>query len=193
MIIGICGFKGSGKDTVADYLVEHKNFTKISFASVLKDIIAIIFNWDRNMIEGNTPENRLLREREDKWWSDKLGVKCTPRWAMQNIGTDIFRKYFNDNIWLYTLQKRLEDNKDKNYVVSDVRFPNEIEFLQSINAILIYVEREEPEEWFYDLSKVPKELHISEWIWIKYLPKICIRNRGTKEDLYKEILSKLIF
>ena len=48
MIIGICGFKGSGKDTVADYLVKHKDFIKISFASVLKDIITILFNWENN-------------------------------------------------------------------------------------------------------------------------------------------------
>ena len=58
---------------------------------------------------------------------------------------------------------------------------------------MIYVEREEPEDWFYDLTKVPKDLHISEWAWIKYLPKICIKNKGTKEELYKEIESKINF
>jgi hypothetical protein len=192
-IIGICGFKGAGKDTIADYLVNNKNFIKISFASVIKDIISILFVWDRNMLEGITQEDRLIREQEDIWWSNKLGVKCTPRWAMQNIGTDIFRKYFNDNIWIYSLQKRLESNKNVNYVISDVRFPNEIEFLKSINATLIYVERNDPEEWFYNLEKVPEDLHVSEWAWIKYLPEICIKNKGTKEDLHREIENKLNF
>jgi len=193
MIIGICGFKGSGKDTVANFLVKEKGFEKISFASVLKDIIAILFNWDRNMLEGDTHENRILREQEDDWWSKKLGIKFTPRWAMQNIGTDLFRKYFDDNIWVYTLERRLINNKEKNYVISDVRFTNEIEFLYNINSTLVYVEREEPEEWFYNLEKVPKDLHISEWSWIKYLPNICLKNKGTIEELYKEIETKIIF
>jgi hypothetical protein len=185
MIIGICGFKGSGKDTLADYLVENKKFTKISFASVIKDIISILFNWNRKMLDGNTIEDRLLREKEDEYWSVKLGIKCTPRWAMQIIGTDLFRKHFNDNIWIYALEKRLSENKDTNFVISDARFPNEIEFLKSMNTTLIYIEREEPEEWFYNLDKVPKDLHISEYAWIKYLPEICIKNKGTKEELYR--------
>jgi len=185
MIIGICGFKGSGKDTLADWLVENKNFRKISFASVLKDIISILFNWNRKMMDGNTIEDRLFREKEDEWWSNKLGIKCTPRWVMQNIGTDLFRKHFNDNIWIFALEKRLHENIDINFVISDVRFPNEIKFLKSMNATLIYIEREDPEEWFYNLDKVPKDLHISEYAWIKHLPEICVKNKGTKEELYK--------
>ena len=35
-IVGLIGFSGSGKDTVADYLVENNGFTKIKFADSLK-------------------------------------------------------------------------------------------------------------------------------------------------------------
>ena len=50
MIIGICGLIGSGKGTAADILVEQHGFTKISFADKLKDGVATVFGWDREML-----------------------------------------------------------------------------------------------------------------------------------------------
>ena len=54
MIIGICGFIGSGKDTIADYLVNLHHFRRESFANTLKDAVAQVFGWDRTMLEGRT-------------------------------------------------------------------------------------------------------------------------------------------
>ena len=48
MIIGICGFIGSGKDTIADYLVNFHEFRRESFASSLKDAVSAVFGWDRD-------------------------------------------------------------------------------------------------------------------------------------------------
>ena len=42
MIIGICGLIGSGKDTIADYLIRKHNFQKISFADKLKDSVSVM-------------------------------------------------------------------------------------------------------------------------------------------------------
>ena len=50
MLIGICGLIGSGKGTVADTLVNDHGFTKISFADKLKDSVATMFDWDRNLL-----------------------------------------------------------------------------------------------------------------------------------------------
>lgn len=58
MILGICGLIGSGKGTVADILVRDHNFTKVSFADKLKDGVSAIFNWDRDMLEGDNDDSR---------------------------------------------------------------------------------------------------------------------------------------
>ena len=50
MIIGIIGAIGSGKDTIADYLVKNHGFTRLSFAGKVKDVAAIVFGWDRTML-----------------------------------------------------------------------------------------------------------------------------------------------
>ena len=49
MVIGICGLISSGKDTIADYLIKEHNFRKISFADKLKDSVAAMFDWDREL------------------------------------------------------------------------------------------------------------------------------------------------
>ena len=81
MIIGLCGRAGSGKDTIADFLVNEYNFTKLSFGKILKDVVSIIFGWDRKLLEGDTIESR---EKEDKWWSDNLKIKITPKIFLRN-------------------------------------------------------------------------------------------------------------
>ena len=55
-IIGVCGFQGAGKDTIADYLQNFHQFRRESFAGTLKDAVASIFGWDRILLEGRTKD-----------------------------------------------------------------------------------------------------------------------------------------
>ena len=81
-IISISGLIGSGKDTIAEYLINNHGFKKDSFAATLKDAVAAMFGWDRAMLEGATPETRALREQVDQWWANRLGIPhLTPRWV----------------------------------------------------------------------------------------------------------------
>ena len=50
MLYVLCGSSGSGKDTIADYLINKYDFVKLSFADCLKDVVSIIFNWDRKLL-----------------------------------------------------------------------------------------------------------------------------------------------
>jgi hypothetical protein len=197
MIIVCSGFSGSGKDQVAKRLIDEHNFIKISFATILKDILSILFSWERDMIEGTTNESRDWRETIDEWWSDKLNIpNFTPRWAMQNIGTDLFRKHFNPNIWIFALEKKLENFKDKNIVITDCRFENEYNFLKNITYDEIkffYIERCEPPSWFYN-KVIPSDLHISEYEWVKCLLSneyTKIPNYGTIDEL-NGIVDKMV-
>ena len=72
MIIGLCGLIGSGKGTVADVLVE-QGYEKISFADKLKDGVASVPNWDRQMLEGDTDESHEWRETVDTFWTQETG------------------------------------------------------------------------------------------------------------------------
>ena len=137
MIIGICGFIGSGKDTAADYLVNFHEFKRESFAATLKDAVAAVFGWDREMLEGRTKESREWRETVDEWWTTRLGIIITPRWVLQYWGTDVLRKNFHDDIWIASLENKLRTTKD-NVVISDCRFPNEIRGLQEQGGKIVW-------------------------------------------------------
>lgn len=92
MILAICGFIGSGKDTVADYLVEQHGFQQVSFAQSLKDSVSAVFGWNRDLLEGRSPESRKWREQVDEWWAERLGMPhLTPRWVLQYWGTEVAR------------------------------------------------------------------------------------------------------
>jgi adenylate kinase family enzyme len=181
MIIGLNGLAGSGKDTIADFLVENYNFKKVSFATILKHIIAIIFSWNREKLDGLTEQDRLWRETTDEWWSSALNIpNFTPRYAMQNIGTNLFRHHFNENIWILSMQRKIEiflQNNSSNIVITDCRFENEIEFVKKMGGIVVLVKR--------DASRKEKMNHESERETDTH--DATIYNNCSKDELYEEI------
>ena len=148
MIIGVCGFIGSGKDTIADYLVNIHQFRRESFANSLKDAIAHVFGWNRDMLEGRTRQSREWREQVDPWWAKRLDMpNLTPRWVLQHWGTEVCRRAFHDDIWIAALENKLRNSKD-DIVISDCRFPNEIKSIQNAGGIVIRVVRGPEPDWY---------------------------------------------
>ena len=112
MIIGISGLIGSGKDTVADYLVNVHEFRRESFAGTLKDAVSAVFGWDRTLLEGRTKASREWREQVDTWWAARLNMpNLTPRWVLQYWGTEVMRRGFHDIFGLPALKTKLETYK----------------------------------------------------------------------------------
>ena len=168
MIIGICGLIGCGKGTVGDILVENHGFTKLSFADKLKDGVATVFNWDRAMLEGDTVESREWRETQDDFWTRETGRTITPRLVLQEFGTDCMRHGFDDGIWVSLVKQELVKYPNKNFVIPDVRFPNEANMIKSIHGEVWRVKRGQDPVWmrmYQDIGVEPKDVHESEWRW----------------------------
>ena len=190
MIIAICGLQGSGKDTIGSYLINTYGFKKLSFAGVLKDIVSILFGWDRTMLEGATPESRAWREQVDPWWGEKLGiVNLTPRYVLQYFGTDLFRTHFHQDIWVIAVERQLAQYT--NCVITDCRFPNEIEMLRESGATVIKVTRGTLPEWYvqYESGQIekPDQVHPSEFMWIKSKFDFELENNTTIRDLEMQV------
>ena len=202
MIIGICGFIGSGKDTVADYLVNFHEFRRESFASTLKDAVAAVFGWDRTMLEGRTKEAREWREQVDPWWAERLAMPTlTPRWVLQYWGTEVCRRSFHDDIWIASLENKLRMSKD-NVVISDCRFPNEIQSIRDAGGKIVWVQRGELPEWYqtaldanaghnYAVQDLKmRKIHASETAWVGTDFDSILDNNYTIDNLYQQ--AKLI-
>ena len=195
MIVGLVGFIGAGKGTVADLLVERHNFFKESFANSLKDACSVVFGWDRQMLEGNTPESRAWREQPDKWWSEKLNKEFSPRLALQLMGTEAGRDVFHPDLWVHTVMRRCENAPWNNYVIADVRFPNEINAIVKSGGKVIRVRRGDEPEWYslarecnaFDKQEIMRnaypEVHFSEWAWIGAHYDIVMDNNCSLDEL----------
>ena len=202
MIIGICGFIGSGKDTVADYLVNFHEFRRESFANTLKDAVAAVFGWDRTLLEGRTKEAREWREQVDPWWAERLAMPTlTPRWVLQYWGTEVCRRAFHDDIWIASLENKLRTSKD-NVVISDCRFPNEIQSIRDAGGKIVWVQRGELPDWYdtaieanlghnYAVQDLKmRKIHASETAWVGTDFDTVIDNNRSIDDLYQQ--AKLI-
>lgn len=119
MVIGLTGLMNSGKSTVADYLVTHRDFVRLKFTQGLKEMMRAL-GLSEDEIEG------VLKEMP----SEKLNGR-TPRYAMQTLGTEWGRTHMGHDFWVNLLvQKAHRMEFGTNIVIDDCRFPNEAVAIQ---------------------------------------------------------------
>jgi hypothetical protein len=131
MLIGITGFAGAGKSTVAETLCGQAfGFRRLAFAAPLKTMLASV---------GFTHEQLYGSEKEVVM--PDLGV--TPRHAMQTLGTDWGREMISPDIWvtLWTRKARELLADREQIVADDVRFPNEVAAIKALGGQIWRVER----------------------------------------------------
>jgi hypothetical protein len=203
-LIAFVGFKASGKNTAAEALYPYR-FIGLSFADALKDALAAIFCWDRFMLEGITVESRAWRERVDPWWAGKLEIPhFTPRWAMMNVGTEVMRRHFHYDIWVFNVERRIAQVPDDlSVVLVDGRFPNEIALAHRLGGQVICIDRGRP-DWFslawlanhhasmevrqhMQVQLAMDGVHPSEYAWIGSRVDRVIKNDGTIYDLHTKV------
>ena len=165
-VIGVCGFKRSGKDTISDYLCEKKRWKKISFADRLKKGCKVLFDLSDRQLNGSEKDKETIDER----W------EASPREILQFVGTDVFRNKFSTNFWVDSLKYYIDTNPGC-YIISDVRFPNEVDFVRHYNGKIIKVDR----------KRYNSDLHESEIYIDKLKYDYLIEN---KEGLF-ELLDKV--
>ena len=177
-IIAICGYKRSGKDTIANYLVEKYNYNHYKISTKLQDAIKLLFDLNNNDLEMN---KEIIN---DKW-------NITPRRMMQFIGTDIFQykiqellPNINRDFWIKSLftDNLINKIKNENYkiVISDLRFNHEYEFISKLNIPFNIFKVD-------NIRIIKNDTHISEQEFLKIPYNNIIYNNSTIDILHNNI------
>ena len=174
MIVAISGKAGSGKDTVGEFLCKNYGFKRDSLAAPIKRLVKDVF-----VLDQDTVVDRDLREQElDEWpgW--------TVRKLLQYIGTEMFRKMITEDVWVKSLCLRMA-KEEGNWVVTDVRFPNEMQMLKEAfgeDCISISVVRPDSEG-----VGAPSGIQGHESEAYDIVGEIQVVNDGDIEDLYHKV------
>lgn len=175
MIIGLAGFKGSGKDTVADLLVEEYGFVKLCFADSLRQMLLIIdpeisFDdmWGINC-------HRLSQIIDDLGWNEAKRQIPEVRRLMQVTGTEGIRTFFGEDAWVNLLDAKIQEDVD--YVVPDCRFLNELQYVHRNHGDVVWVDR----------PGFSSDGHASESDTIKKYCDYIFNNDSTVDELLEDV------
>lgn len=164
-LIGITGYKRSGKDSVAHVLIERYGYTRIAFADTLKemalDINPVILVEDHELLGNDEAWYRIMAAPS---WSpatrtilladlvEAVGWEIAKehhevRRFLQRLGTEGVRNHLGDDAWLRAWHRRAQpidystDGAHPKIVVPDVRFANEANHLRLAGGTIWRVER----------------------------------------------------
>jgi len=172
MLIGLAGWKQSGKSTAANHLINQHDFWEQSWAWGLKEVIGRqLFNLDDEILYGDSPK----REEVISEWG------MSGREILQKVGTDLFRKQIHPDFWVMALLPRLREalSNDRKVVVSDCRFPNEADAVSKLGGKMVRIVR---------IGQVQEDTHESETALNNYkFPHTIYAESGDFDTLYAEI------
>jgi hypothetical protein len=197
-LIGLSGYARSGKDEAAKVLVEEYGFKRIAFADKLRDFLYAL-DPIVTVKRGETPINVKQGETVKRLYIDD-GIRATIpvsievrvsqvidehgwdgyketeygaeiRGLLQRLGTEAGRQTLWDSIWIDAALHDLDPNG--NYVVTDVRFPNEAAAITERGGRLVRIVRD---------GVGPANMHASETSLDDYPFMHGLRNNGTLEE-----------
>lgn len=197
-LIAFVGFKSSGKNTAADPLVR-QGYLSLSFADAIKDSLASILCWPRELLEGITEESREWRETVDEFWAKRLEISFfTPRWALRHFGTEVMRWHFNPDIWVLNVERRIMLAGDVPIVIVDTRFDNEINMVRRLGGRIARIKRGSDPSWMgmalaanrgdQEAYRSIAHIHESERSWIGCNIDATLSNDGTIIELQNSVL-----
>lgn len=167
MIIGLCGYARSGKDTLGQVLVEKHGFTRYAFADKVRVAALMVNPWIAQRF-GKIELATLV---------DAIGWEAAKEFAdvrgfLQRLGTGM-RDAVDENVWLDAVIRQIAEESPEHAVVTDVRFPNEAAWIEQV-GYLVRVTRP---------GVGPANGHDSETA-IDHVPAYEFVNGGGLEDLH---------
>lgn len=147
-IIGLTGFAQSGKDSAAGFLAEF-GYKRLAFADILRQSL---YNLNPIVIPGDDgdgmaegPTHRRVQHLVDSYGWDVIKVQVPEvRELLQRFGTEVGRDLYGESFWVDRVMRQIRQdvhNGPFNYVITDVRFPNEYDAVRNVGGKIWRIQR----------------------------------------------------
>lgn len=166
LVIGLCGYAGSGKDTFAEMLMRAAagaglSVERFSFAGPMRGMLHALGVPARHMFDRDLKEQPVP------------GLGLSYRHLAQTLGTEWGRKCNGEDFWLRALALKVEEYSFDVSIITDVRFPNEAAWVnERPHGFLLRLDRGVP----------PVRAHESE-AHVMNLPALSVDNNGSLAQL----------
>ncbi|MCW2725871.1 MAG: hypothetical protein JWN35_2792 [Frankiales bacterium] len=143
-LIGLIGLKRSGKDTYAARLVAEHGFTRLALADPMRDaalaLDPIVNVYDAGDEWGGIFTERLSEVVARVGWDRAKEEYPEVRRTLERLGTEVGRDIFGEDSWLGITDAKVSATPGP-VVITDVRFPNEYEWIKRRGGVLVRVIR----------------------------------------------------
>lgn len=148
VLIGIGGLLASGKDTVADYLVEHHGFIKIGMSEPLNDALLALDPYVAkpghyfDEYPHDMPYIRYTQLYSDMGYTRAKEHKEVRR-LLQTLGTEVGRDMIDPEVWTNIAKRHIQQFMADGHsvILTGIRFPNERDMISSLSGALVWVDR----------------------------------------------------
>ena len=197
-LIGLGGKLRAGKDVVGDYLEEKHGYVKLGMSDVLNE--ALLKLNPLIIIEKDSPLYKDFSALPVVRYADmhlSLGyveAKKNPevRRLLQVLGTEVGRDMIDPDVWVRMAEKKIQDlwAEGKSVVITAMRFPNEIDMLNRLGGLSVWIER--PDEERLNNAGEAIQSHASENSVSSKDFSYVMMNDGTLEQLYRKVEKRLV-
>jgi hypothetical protein len=174
--IGLNGPIGAGKDTVASYLGIYFTYEIMGFSD---PVYENLYRLNPGIVVGHNKVEYLQTIVNTHGWDYAKRRYSIVRGMLRTEGTENGREIHGSDCWVKVAQRRVENSNKPRFVFRDVRFPEEVDFIRSLNGEVWRIEGRVSDE----VQNLPN--HISEQHVIE--PDKIIVNDGTLSRLYHRV------
>ena len=145
MIIGIAGRMRTGKDTLGKIFTEElESFEVKAFADKLREVAQVLTGVPAEKFKDDFFKTQNLAKQWN--WDGDEDDPMSVREFLQELGTGCIREFLHEDAWVNALfadykERYYGSNKMPNWVITDVRFPNEAKAIREKNGLLIKINR----------------------------------------------------
>lgn len=173
MIIGLSGYAQTGKDTVAEHLIQRYGYKRVAFADPIRKAL---YSLDPKVRVAEMVGVSLANAVDSMGWEEVKRLSSDTRELLQRFGTEVGREMFGQDFWVDQAFRGV--SKFNDIVFTDVRFPNEFRSIKTREGIIIRIVKPGTAAVNYHASETALDNHNFD---------ATIVNDGSKEQLFEQV------